>query len=206
MIPAWRGPRRPKSSRRSPGMEPRRRPPSGEERDGRTGFPRAGPWPATRGRVSCSGNPVAFASQAWTGGGRPARSARTRSSTRMPRASGSPNRPGRPSVTSLCASYFRSCATARCLENEAPSPASRPELSRERESPESGQLNSSWSRPSGACGSVTWSNSLRRGSRSAGSRGCGPGSAGWLRGPDGWLLGSGRSSAPGRPRAPEDGG
>jgi hypothetical protein len=142
MIPAWRGPRRPKSSRRSPGMEPRRRPPSGEERDGRTGFPRAGPWPATRGRVSCSGNPVAFASQAWTGGGRPARSAPTRSSPRMPRASGSPNRPGRPSVTSLCASYFRSCATARCPENEAPSPASRPESSRERESPESGQLNS----------------------------------------------------------------
>ena len=103
MIPAWRGPRRPKSSRRSPGMEPRRRPPTGEDRDGRTGFPRAGPRPATRGRVSCSGNPVAFASQAWTGGGRPARSARTRSSTRMPRASGSPNRPGRPSITSLFA-------------------------------------------------------------------------------------------------------
>ena len=37
-------------------------------------------------------------------------------------------------------------------------------------------------------------------------RGCGPGSAGWLRGPDGGLLGSGRSSAPGAAATPEDGG
>ena len=45
--------------------------------------------------------------------------------------------------------------------------------------------------------SATWSNSPRRGSRADGSRGCGPGSAGWLRGPDGWPLGSGRPSSRG---------